>query len=107
MDIGQIFDETLNKYGVNAAWLSREAGVTPVMISRFRNGKSVQSSTLGKLLQPLPLEAKQHFLTSVCGMKVIHPVNLDHLVNSLDSNELSYLLSAISERIKKFPSEVV
>ena len=102
MDIGQCFDKTLHKYGINAAWLSRESGVTQVMISRFRNGKTVQTNTLGKLLEPLPLEVKQYFLSLVCGGQVIQPVNIEQLVSNLDSDQLSHLLVAVSERVKQF-----
>ncbi len=102
MDIGQCFDQTLNKYGISAAWLSRESGVNQVMISKFRNGKTVQTNTLGKLLQPLPLEVKQYFFSLVCGDSYIQPVNIDQLVNSLDSDQVSHLLAALSERVKKF-----
>ena len=102
MDIGQCFDKTLHKHRFSAAWLSRESGVTQVMISRFRNGKTVQTNTLGKLLEPLPLEVKQYFFSLVCGGQVIQPVNIDQLVSTLDSNQLSHLLAAVSERVKKF-----
>lgn len=104
MDIGQYFDQTLNKYGISAAWLSRQSGVTQVMISRFRNGKTVQTNTLGRLLEPLPLEVKQYFFSLVCGSQVIQPVNIDQLVSTLDSDQLSHLLVAVSERVKKFSS---
>ncbi|MGB5769786.1 MAG: hypothetical protein WBM32_07955 [Crocosphaera sp.] len=104
MDIGQYFDQTLNKYGISAAWLSRQSGVTQVMISRFRNGKTVQTNTLGRLLEPLPLEVKQYFFSLVCGGQVIQPVNIDQLVSTLDSDQLSHLLVAVSERVKKFSS---
>ena len=100
--LGKYLDQTLNQHGISATWLERESGVTTAMISRFRNGSKVYSTTLGKLLKPLPLEAKQTFFSLICGGQVIQPVNIDQLVSNLDSAQLSQLLVAVSERVKEF-----
>ena len=100
MDIGTAFDKTLNKYGISATWLGRESGVNPQMISRFRNGREVQTDTLDRLLEPLSLEVKQYFFSLLLDGCFKPKISAKELVNSLDSEELSELLKAAGERVK-------
>jgi DNA-binding Xre family transcriptional regulator len=99
MDIGSCFDKTLNKFGISGAWLSQQSGVNPQMISRFRNDKEVQTDTLEKLLEPLPVEAKEYFFTLLLGSKF--RVNLEILVDTLSSDELHDLFDLAARRITK------
>lgn len=105
MNVGSCFDKTLNKYGISATWLGRESGVNPQMISRFRNGREVQTDTLGKLLEPLPLEVKQYFFSLLLGGSLAK-IDAAELVESLDSEELSELLKAAGERVKNLVTDV-
>ncbi|NJO94015.1 MAG: hypothetical protein HC820_06020 [Hydrococcus sp. RM1_1_31] len=102
-DIGNSFDKTLNRFGVSAAWLSRESGINQQMISRFRNGKEIQTDTLEKLLESLPTEVKEYFFALLLGRQVkVEPeqkVDLEQLVDELDSDELAWLIHLISGRL--------
>jgi DNA-binding Xre family transcriptional regulator len=103
-DIGNSFDKTLNRFGVSAAWLSRESGINQQMISRFRNGREIQTDTLEKLLEPLPLEVKEYFFALLLGRQVKveqEKVNLERLVDELDSDELAGLIYLVSGRLVK------
>lgn len=55
MNINQCFDETLKKYRITGAVLSRKVGVSPSHISQFRNGKggSVAHTTLEEMLNAM------------------------------------------------------
>jgi DNA-binding Xre family transcriptional regulator len=104
-DIGNSFDKTLNRFGVSAAWLSRESGINQQMISRFRNGREIQTDTLERLLEPLPIEVKEYFFALLLGQQVKvqveleQKVNLEKLVDELDSDELAGLIHLISGRL--------
>lgn len=107
IDIGGSFDKTLNRFGISATWLSRESGVNAQMISRFRNDKEIQTDTLEKLLEPLPMEVKEYFLALLLGQQVKakveqeQKVDLEKLVDELDSDELAGLIYLISGRLVK------
>jgi DNA-binding Xre family transcriptional regulator len=107
IDIGGSFDKTLSRFGINATWLSRESGVNAQMISRFRNDKEIQTDTLEKLLEPLPMEVKEYFFALLLGQQVKakveqdRKVDLEKLVDELDSDELAGLIYLISGRLVK------
>ncbi|RUT05057.1 hypothetical protein DSM106972_038780 [Dulcicalothrix desertica PCC 7102] len=55
MLINQCFDETLKKYGITGAVLSRHIGISPSHVSQFRNGKgsAVSHTILEQMLQAM------------------------------------------------------
>lgn len=55
MLIHECFDETLKKYGITGAVLSRHVGVSPSHVSQFRNGKggAVSHTTLEQMLDAM------------------------------------------------------
>lgn len=55
MLIHKCFDETLKKYRITGAVLSRHVGVSPSHVSQFRNGKggAVSHTTLEQMLEAL------------------------------------------------------
>ncbi len=97
MDIGGSFDKTLKKFGINASWLSKVSGVNAQMISRFRNGKEVQTDTLEKLMEPLPSEAKQYFCSLLLGSSL--KVDLEALLKEMDSSELGRVVYLAGMRL--------
>lgn len=97
VDIGGSFDKTLNRFGISAAWLSRESGINQQMISRFRNGKEIQTDTLEKLLFPLSLEARQYFFSLLLDQSL--KVNLEKVINEMNEQELKQVLFAIAGRM--------
>ncbi|MCH2232169.1 MAG: helix-turn-helix transcriptional regulator [Crocinitomicaceae bacterium] len=97
MDISNAFDKTLRKYGISGAWLSRQTGLTPSMISNFRNGKRVYTDTLQKLLIAIPVEAREYFYSLLEG-RHLRP-NLEVLVENLSSDDLHDLFDLIADRV--------
>ncbi|MEC4811828.1 MAG: hypothetical protein SAK29_00860 [Scytonema sp. PMC 1069.18] len=55
MNISKCFDQTLKKYGITGAVLSKKVGVSTSHISQFRNGKggSVSHKTLEDMLDAM------------------------------------------------------
>lgn len=97
MAIGDSFDKTLKEFVINASWLSRASGVNAQMISRFRNGKEVQTDTLDKLMEPLPSEAKQYFYSLLLGSAF--KVDLEALVKEMDSRQLGRVVYLAGVRL--------
>ncbi len=57
----KLFDEMLNRFNLSAKVVGEAAGVSEVMISRFRRGKmDLGSAKLIALLASVPLEAIMH-----------------------------------------------
>ena len=55
MNISKSFDETLKRYGITGAVLSKKMGISPSHISQFRNGKggAVSHTTLEDMLNAI------------------------------------------------------
>ena len=55
MLINKCFDETLKKYGITGAVLSRHIGISPSHVSQFRNGKggAVSHTILEQMLEAM------------------------------------------------------
>lgn len=104
IDIGSSFDRTLDKFGISAVWLSRESGVGQQMISRFRNGKEVQTDTLEKLLKPLPLEVKHYFFSQLLGDQL--KADVRSLIENLEDEDLLKLWEPLSVRMGQLVKEV-
>jgi hypothetical protein len=104
IDIGSSFDRTLDKFGISAVWLSRESEVGQQMISRFRNGKEVQTDTLEKLLKPLPLEVKQYFFSQLLGDQL--KADARSLIENLEDEDLLKLWEPLSARMGQLVKEL-
>lgn len=94
MLINKCFDETLKKYGISGAALSRKVGITASHISQFRNGKggAVTHTTLEQMLEAMEELApgsKLHFCQLFTGT---NPT--EFLVNSDRSDWRSLVTSA-------------
>jgi len=62
MDSRSAFIETLDKFGVTAANLSRRSGIEPEVISKYKTGKqNLRLDTFDKLIDALPEEAKFYY----------------------------------------------
>jgi DNA-binding Xre family transcriptional regulator len=94
MLINKCFDETLKKYGITGATLSRKVGITASHISQFRNGKGggVTHTTLEQMLEAMEELApgsKLYFCLLLAGR---NPA--EFLVNSHDPDLRSLVRSA-------------
>ncbi len=97
MDISTAFDRTLNRFGISGKWLAEQSGVSEVVISRFRNGRQVQTDTLGKLLVALPFEVQQYFFESLLGAGIkARSQTLEEIIEDMDSRSLTCVLQAIA-----------
>jgi len=66
----RLFGEMLVRFGINAKELAETAGVSEMMVSRFRNGKTdLGSSKLLALLANVPEEASEWYLSQLIGVK--------------------------------------
>ncbi len=61
MDLREALFKTITRAEISSKELSQAAGITPAMLSRFKNGKDISSSTLQKLINALPPEAYSYF----------------------------------------------
>ncbi|MEA5595720.1 helix-turn-helix transcriptional regulator [Rivularia sp. UHCC 0363] len=97
MNFNQAFDSTLKDFGVSAKRLAEQSGVTPQSISEFRREKkSIQTDSLEKLLEFLPVEAKVHFFNLFLGEKIL----LEHLIAKMDRDQMSDIMMAIANNLK-------
>ncbi len=96
MDISTAFDRTLNRFGISGKWLAEQSRVSEVVISRFRNGRQVQTDTLGKLLVALPFEVQQYFFESLLGAGIkARAQTLEEMVEDMDSRSLVSVLQVV------------
>jgi hypothetical protein len=99
------FDQMMNKFHLEARNLAAilvSQGLTPstetavVLISRFRRGKAdLGSARLVALLNGVPVEARQWYLSQVFGVEA--SVNWRSLLSNLDAQGWSELFAAIAE----------
>ncbi len=94
MLINKCFDETLKKYGITGATLSRKTGITASHISQFRNGKggAVSHTTLEQMLEAMEELApgsKIYFCQLLAGIS-----SAEFLVNSDRSDLRSLIVQA-------------
>jgi len=62
MDSRSAFFETLDKFQLSAADISRRSDVDPQVISKYRTGKQrLRQDTFDKLVDALPEEAKFYY----------------------------------------------
>jgi transcriptional regulator with XRE-family HTH domain len=101
MLINKCFDETLKKYGITGATLSRKTGITASHISQFRNGKggAVSHTTLEQMLQAMEELApgsKIYFCQLLAGIS-----SVEFLVNSDRSDLRSLIVKAnLAEQVE-------
>ena len=97
MNFNQAFNSTLKKFGVSAKQLAERSGVTPQSISEFRRGKkTIQTDSLEKLLEYLPIEARMYFFSLLLGEEI----SAEHLVAGMDDDQMSDVMMAIANKIK-------
>jgi transcriptional regulator with XRE-family HTH domain len=98
MHFSQALDRTLNEYGIKAKWLAERSGVSPQMISDFRNGKQrIYSDSLEKMLSNLPVEAREYFFRQLGSS----PATMESRIAEMDNGELSTLLLAIADKLQR------
>ncbi len=110
MDISYFFDQVLDEFGVSNVWLGEKSGVSPVVISRFRNGKQIQTGTLAKLIPALPAEPREKFLGRLNGgapVLAYHPSLLEmikklDLAQAEDRQTYAAAFKALSDRFSEF-----
>jgi DNA-binding Xre family transcriptional regulator len=97
MNLNKAFDQTLKDFGISAKWLSECSGVAPQIISDFRRGKkAIQTDSLEKLLDALPVEVQTHFFSVFLGGQIAP----EKVVALMDTDQLSSMLFAIAESLK-------
>lgn len=90
----KLFDEMLNRFNLSAKVVGEAAGVSEVMISRFRRGKmDLGSAKLIALLASVPLEARDWYLSQLLGVKP--GTSLRSLVLAASPKEKAEVLNAI------------
>lgn len=83
----EAFNETLDKFGLKATWLSEKTGVSNQGISRLRTGeRDIYLQTFGKLFEAMPIEAKQFFLEKILGDAIAPSITPALIINQLDPN---------------------
>lgn len=96
----RLFDEMFERYNLSAKIVGSRAGVSEVLISRFRNGKADLGS--GKFLAVLgsvPQEAKEWYLSQLLGVKP--GVSLQVLVSQASPSEKAEILKLIANYLEE------
>ncbi|MEC4817502.1 MAG: helix-turn-helix transcriptional regulator [Scytonema sp. PMC 1069.18] len=108
MEISRSFDETLKKYGITGAQLSKKTGVSAGHISQFRNGKggNMAHATLENLLnamEELAPGARRYFCQLLAGEgeRFTQSRKIVDLIESADEEEMEAILVAISRKWKQ------
>lgn len=66
----QLFDEMFDKFKLSAKVVAKQAGVSQVLISRFRTGKAdLGTGKFLALLNAVPMEAREWYLSQLLGAK--------------------------------------
>ncbi|OKH52453.1 transcriptional regulator [Calothrix sp. HK-06] len=66
----QLFDEMMNRFNLNATKVAADAGISRVILSRFRHGKAdLGAAKLIALLLVLPQDARTWYLCELFGVK--------------------------------------
>ncbi len=95
----KLFDEMLNRFKLSAKDLGEVAGVSEVMISRFRRGKmDLGAAKLVALLASVPDEAREWYLAHLLGVKP--GVSLRSLVLSASPQEKAEVLNLIANWVE-------
>lgn len=110
MNISKCFDQTLKKYGVSGAVLSKKVGISPSHVSQFRNSKggAVSHTTLEEMLNALDELApgsKLYFCLLLAGKDPVefltsHPADLRSLILTATPELMSEILELTSNWIR-------
>lgn len=93
----KLFDEMLNRFNLSAKVLGEAAGVSEVMISRFRRGKvDLGTAKFLALLANAPQEARDWYLSELLGVKP--NVSLRSLILSASPEDIEEILHLLAER---------
>ncbi|BAZ15576.1 hypothetical protein NIES4071_74480 [Calothrix sp. NIES-4071] len=66
----RLFDEMMNRFNLNATKIAADAGISRVILSRFRHGKAdLGAAKLIALLLVLPQDARTWYLCELFGVK--------------------------------------
>ncbi len=96
----QLFDEMLKRFGIEAKATAQKAGVSEVMLSRFRRGKAdLGAEKLISLLLVVPHEARMWYLSELFG---ISPnMSLRNLIAQAPPEEQAEVLHLIADSFAK------
>ncbi|MDV2997602.1 MAG: hypothetical protein N4J56_007307 [Chroococcidiopsis sp. SAG 2025] len=101
----KLFGEMLVRFGINAKELAEAAGVSEMMVSRFRNGKvDLGSARLLALLANVPDEASEWYLSQIIGVKPKASLRSQFLAAS--SREKAEVLNLVADWIESGDSRV-
>ncbi|MDZ4879082.1 MAG: hypothetical protein CLLPBCKN_008520 [Chroococcidiopsis cubana SAG 39.79] len=101
----KLFGEMLVRFGINAKELAETAGVSEMMVSRFRNGKvDLGSAKLLALLAHVPDEASEWYLSQIIGVKPKASLRSQFLAAS--SREKAEVLNLVADWIESGDSRV-
>jgi DNA-binding Xre family transcriptional regulator len=101
MDISKAFNQTLERFCISGKWLAAQSGVSEVMISRLRNGKQVQTDTLGRLLDGLPNEPRQYFCSLLSGENLTNHIDIQYLIENATDEEIAKMMVLIAHKWRR------
>lgn len=91
----KLFNEMLNHFNLNAKAIAGAAGVSEVMVSRFRNGRmDLGSAKLLALLACVPDEAREWYFAKLMGVK--SGISLRAIVLSATAQEKAEVMRLIT-----------
>ncbi|WP_017654894.1 hypothetical protein [Fortiea contorta] len=91
----QLFDEMFDRFSLSAKVVAKQAGVSEVLISRFRKGKAdLGTRKFLALLGAVPMEAREWYLSQLLGAKP--GVSLQKLVSTASPVEKVEILNLIA-----------
>ncbi|MBW4600507.1 MAG: XRE family transcriptional regulator [Calothrix sp. FI2-JRJ7] len=96
----KLFDEMLTRFNISAKDLARTAGISEVMLSRFRRGKAdLGMSKFLAILTAVPEEAKNWYVSQLLGTKP--KASLRTWIESAPMEERAEALCVLAEAIAK------
>ena len=95
----KLFSEMLDRFGISAKPLAETAGVSEVMVSRFRNGKvDLGAAKLIALLGNVPYEAREWYLSQLLGVNL--KTNLRSLILAASPQEKAEMLNVLADWVE-------
>ncbi|MEG4327909.1 hypothetical protein [Microcoleus sp. herbarium5] len=96
MKFHEALDQTLEKYGISARWLSERSNVSEQMISGYRRGKQrVYSNSLESMIEALPAEMQRYLFGLVSNSNF----GLKEAIDSADEEQLEEAFRLIGQRM--------
>jgi transcriptional regulator with XRE-family HTH domain len=97
----RLFDEMMNRFNLNATKIAADAGISRVILSRFRHGKAdLGAAKLIALLLVLPQEARTWYLCELFGVKA-EGTSLRTMVEVAAPEEQVEVLRLIADSLAK------